>query len=82
MKDNELPNWIYVLGVIPVIWIALLIAPSFSGGLPNIIKDFPNSMENPFSISWCGESLKVIFIFIVIYILGIGIYLSSKRKIK
>ena len=80
MKDNELPNWIYVLGVIPVIWIALLIAPSFSGGLPNIIKDFPNSKENPFSISLCGEALKVIFIFIVIYILGIGFYLSSKRN--
>ena len=80
MKDNEIPNWIYALGVIPVIWIALLIAPSFSGGLPNIIKDFSNSMENSFSISWCGDSLKVIFIFIVIYILGIGIYLSSKRN--
>ena len=42
MKDNnETPIYFYVLGVIPVIWIALLIAPSISGGLPDVIKDFP-----------------------------------------
>ena len=54
-----------IIGLIPVIWIALLIAPSISGGLPAIIKDFPKTMENPFSIKWCNDSLKVIFIFLV-----------------
>ena len=80
MKDNELPKWIYLLGIIPVIWFSLLIAPSFSGGLPSIVKDFPIKMENPFSITWCNDSLKVIFIFLLFYGLGIGIYLSSKRN--
>lgn len=80
MKDNELPKWIYLLGIIPVIWFSLLIAPSFSGGLPSIVKDFPIKMENPFSIIWCNDSLKVIFIFLLFYGLGIGIYLSSKRN--
>ena len=72
MKDNELPKWIYLLGIIPVIWFSLLIAPSFSGGLPSIVKDFPIKMENPFSITWCNDSLKVIFIFLLFYGLGIG----------
>ena len=81
MKDNnELPKWIYGIGLIPTIWLALLISPSFNGGLPQIIKDFPKKMENPFSINWCNDSLKVICLFIIIYLIAIGIYLSTKRN--
>ena len=79
MKDKEY-NWIYSLGIIPTVWIGLLIAPSFDGGLPSIIKDFPNRMESPFSITWCDDSLKVILIFVFVYVLGIGVYLSSRRN--
>jgi len=80
MKDNELSKWFYLFGIIPIVWIALLIAPSFDGGLPSIIKDFPIMMENPFSIVWCNNSLKVILIMSLIYGIGIGVYLSSKRN--
>lgn len=79
-EQNKSSKIIYILGLIPVIWIALLIAPSFSGGIPSIIKDFPNSMDNPFSITWCNDSLKVILLFSVSYILGIGIYLSTRKN--
>ena len=79
MKDKEY-NWIYVFGIIPVIWIGLLIAPSFDGGLPSIIKDFPSRMESPFSITWCDDSLRAIFLLIIIYGLSVGIYLSSKKN--
>lgn len=82
MKKSKDQKILYVIGLIPVIWIALLIAPSINGGLPTIIKDFPKTMENPFSIILCSESLKTIFIFIVAYILGIGIYLSTKRNFR
>ena len=80
MKESKDQKILYVIGLIPVIWIALLIAPSISGGLPTIIKDFPKTMENPFSIVLCSNSIKTILIFIVAYILGIGIYLSTKRN--
>lgn len=79
-EQNKSSKIIYVLGLAPVIWIALLIAPSFSGGMPSIIKDFPNSMDNPFSITWCNDSLKVILLFSLSYILGIGIYLSTRKN--
>ncbi len=79
MKDKN-NRIFYLLGFIPVIWIALLLAPSISGGLPTIIKDFPNMMENPFSIVWCSSSIKTIFILILAYILGIGIYISTKKN--
>ena len=80
MKKNKDHKILFIIGLIPVIWIALLIAPSISGGLPTIIKDFPKAMENPFSIVLCSNSIKTILIFIVAYILGIGIYLSTKRN--
>ena len=76
-KNNKV---LYLLGVIPTIWIALLIAPSIHGGLPTIIKDFPKAMENPFSIVFCHDSIKTIFIFVVAYLLGIGIYISTKKN--
>ncbi len=76
-KNNKV---LYLLGVIPTIWIALLIAPSIHGGLPTIIKDFPKGMENPFSIIFCHDSIKTIFIFVVAYLLGIGIYISTKKN--
>lgn len=79
-NQNQSSKIIYVLGLFPVLWIALLIAPSFNGGLPSIIKDFPIRMEDPFSITWCNTSLKVILLFSAIYILGIGIFLSTKRN--
>ena len=77
---NKSSKYLYLLGLIPVIWISLLLAPSIHGGLPTIIKDFPKAMENPFSIVWCSNSIKTIFILIVAYILGIGIYLSTKKN--
>ena len=80
MKESKDQKILFIIGLIPVIWIALLIAPSVSGGLPTIIKDFPKTMENPFSIVLCSNSIKTILIFIVAYILGIGIYLSTKRN--
>ena len=78
-RDN-FPKWVYLLGLIPTIWLSLLIAPSVSGGLPQIIKDFPNIMGSPFSIIWCENSLKVVVILVVCYVMGIGIYLSTKKN--
>ena len=79
-NNNETPKYYYIIGVIPVIWIALLIAPSINSGLPGIIKDFPKYMENPFSITWCNSSIKAIIVLIFTYILGIGIYLATKKN--
>ena len=78
MNNNS--KLIYVIGCIPVIWIALLISPSIDGGLEKIVKDFPKIMENPFSIYWCNNSIKTIIISILIYFFLIAIYLSNKRN--
>ena len=79
MKKN-IDKYFYMIGVFPVIWLALLIAPSFNDGFIQIIKDFPSKMDNPFSIEWTNNSLKVIFIFLIIYVIGIAIYTSTKKN--
>lgn len=69
-----------VIGIIPVIWLALLTAPAISGGLVKIIKYLSEAFEHPFAIKWCSDSLKTVLIFIAIYAMGIGIYLSSAHN--
>lgn len=67
-----------ICGIIPTIWIALLIAPSVDGGLARIMKDFSSVMNNPFNITWCSNSLRVLLICLLIYGCGIALYISSK----
>lgn len=79
--DNKAGGpWLYALGLVPVIWFALLIAPAISGGLSEIVNALPAAMNHPFKIVWCEDSVKTVLIFIAAYGLGIGIYLSSRRN--
>ena len=79
--DNKAGGpWLYALGLIPVVWFALLIAPSLSGGLSEIVNALPAAMNHPFQIVWCEDSVKAVLIFICAYAMGIGIYLSTVRN--
>ena len=79
--DNKAGGpWLYALGLIPAVWLALLVAPSLSGGLSEILEALPAAMNHPFQIAWCEDSVKTVLIFIAAYGLGIGIYLSSRRN--
>lgn len=79
--DNKAGGpWLYALGLVPVIWFALLIAPAVSGGLSEIVSALPAAMNHPFQIVWCEDSVKTVLLFIAAYGLGIGIYLSSRRN--
>jgi len=78
MQDNKVPYWLYALGLIPVIWFALLIAPYSSQGLGKIISEFSNI--NYFKIMWTENSLKTIFLFCLIYSFIIIIYISTKKN--
>ena len=78
--SNKRNYAMYALGLIPAVWLALLIAPAVSGGLPDIITHLPKAMEYPFNITWCEDSLKTVLFFIVAYAVGIGIYISTLRN--
>lgn len=80
-KDNHTEEIIFLgILIIPVIWIALLIAPFIHKGLFNAMDDISNAFDNPFSITWCSDSLRTVATFLLIYLLGVGIYLSSLRN--
>ena len=71
---------LYVFGVIPVVWLALLVAPCMENGLAGLIENFGSVMENPFRITLCEDSLKTVLILLLIYGLAIGVYLSTDRN--
>ena len=71
---------LYLCGIIPVIWIALLIAPYLDEGLPGIIENFGNIMNAPFQIQLCEDSRRAVLILLLAYGIGLGIYLSNERN--
>lgn len=76
-KQNIL---LYCLGTIPVIWLALRIAPFMEDGLPGLIKNFGAAMSRPFHITFCEDSLKTVLVLLLCYGIAIGIYLSTQRN--
>ena len=69
-----------MVGIVPVMWFALLTAPYVSGGLPEIIQELPKAINHPFHIKFCKDSVKTVLIFLLCYVMGIGIYLSTKKN--
>ena len=70
----------YILGILPVTWIAILIAPYIKGGVINVVNNISVISSKPFNIIWCENSIKAILVFICIYVLGISIYESTKKN--
>lgn len=79
-EDKRTGSIMAVLGVIPVTWAALMVAPFLSQGLAGIVTGFTTGMNDPIKITWCADSMKAILIFLVIYGMGIGVYLSTRRN--
>ena len=70
----------YLLGIIPVVWLALLAAPTMDGGLIGIITGLTEAFEQPFNLHWQENSVKTILIFLAAYALGIGIFYSTRKN--
>lgn len=81
MKNGkQTPVALCLFGILPVVWLGLLLAPAAHGGLPEIIARFPAVINSPFHIELCGDSLKTVLVLLCVYGLGIGIFLSSRRN--
>ena len=81
-RDNERQSVIIlsVIGIIPVVWLALLIAPSVKGGLPEILPSLLTAFNTPFHIELCEDSLKTVLVLLLCYAMGIGIYFSTQKN--
>ena len=81
-RDNDLESLLIatLIGIVPVIWLALLFAPYVNGGLPNIIENLGVILEDPYHIEFCKDSVKTVLILLMCYLLAIGIYFLSQRN--
>ena len=79
-KFSQQNIFLYCLGTIPVVWLALRIAPFMEDGLPGLIKNFGAAMSRPFHITLCEDSLKTVLVLLLCYGIAIGIYLSTQRN--
>jgi type IV secretion system protein VirD4 len=69
-----------VLGVPIIIWLSLLIAPYAEDGIIGIIRNINKVIANPLHIAWTAQSIKVSMVFILIYLLLIGVYFSMRKN--
>lgn len=81
-RDNDRQSAVILslIGIVPVVWVALLIAPSVSGGLPEILPKLMTVFNNPFQIELCEDSLRTVLVLLLAYGMGIGIYFSTRRN--
>jgi type IV secretion system protein VirD4 len=68
------------VGLIPVVWAALLAAPALGGGLPEILERLTSAMNNPFKITLCGDSFRAVLLFVAAYGMGIGIAFATRKN--
>ena len=68
------------LGIIPVVWLGLIIAPYLSEGMIGLIKNFSEVMNDPFKITLCEDSLRTVLTLLFVYAIILEIFLSSERN--
>ena len=69
-----------LIGIMPVVWLALKIAPSVGGGLATMLPELMSVFDNPFHIELCEDSVKAVLVLLLCYGMGIGIYFSTRRN--
>lgn len=82
MRDNDRQTAVIlsVIGIVPVVWLALRLAPSVKGGLVEMIQALPLALNNPLHIEICEDSVKTVLVLLLSYGMGIGIYFSTRRN--
>lgn len=68
------------LGVLPVIWLALKLAPFMFHGLTGLLEGLSQIAEAPFSLSLCEDTGKAIAVLLLIYSLCVAWILTSTRN--
>lgn len=79
-QDKRIYVIVSIIGIIPVIWLAILIAPILDNGLVGIINELPKKLNNPFNIEICENSINTVLFFTLAYATGIGVYFSTRRN--
>lgn len=78
-KDDLRARNAALLGALPVVWLALLDAPYFSGGLPSLLAGL-TAAERPFAVRLCADSPRAVLVFLSAYALAVCVLFSSRRN--
>ena len=78
--DKRTAGILSLIGIIPVVWLAMKIAPSVGGGLAEILPGLMTVFNEPFRIELCEDSIKTVLVLLLCYGMGIGIYFSTRRN--
>lgn len=68
------------IGLIPVTWLGMLAAPYIDDGLIGIIEGLSESIQKPFNITLCENSLRAVLILFAVYFMGIALYWSMRKN--
>ena len=77
-KSND--TLFYLVGTIPVVWIALLLAQSLGGGLPELLRNLTSALEQPTNIIWTDKSLSTILICLAAYGMAVLLYRTNQGR--
>ena len=77
-KSND--TLFYLFGTIPVIWLALLLAQSLGGGLPELLQNLTRALEQPTNIVWTDKSLPAILICLAAYGMAVLLYRTNQGR--
>ena len=69
-----------LLGTIPVIWIAFLIAPYMDAGILGVLRHLSEIAQAPFSIKLCENTRKTVLALLLAYVLALSLYFSNDRN--
>ena len=69
-----------ILGIIPVVWVALLIAPNIDDGLVGIINGLADISNNFYKVEICENSLKTVLFFLLVYGLSLAMYFTTRKN--
>ena len=78
--DKRTALILFLCGLIPVIWAALKIAPYTSENVFDIMTKMDMIFSDPFRLRLTENSTRVVLIFVAAYVMGIGIYYSTRRN--
>ena len=77
-KSND--TLFYLIGIIPVVWLALLLAQSLGGGLPELLRNLTAALEQPTNIIWTDKSLPTILICLAAYGMAVLLYRTNQGR--
>ncbi len=77
-KSND--TLFYLIGIVPVVWLALLLAQSLGGGLPELLRNLTSALEQPTNIIWTDKSLPTILICLAAYGMAVLLYRTNQGR--